>query len=93
MLFRSQPPVIQNSWKRDKLKELDLEKFQKSEMFIRNMMENKKNLKQLENDPRQFFLDEMKNMLTDCVETENKQNEELIEIFEKICKKYNIEEE
>ena len=92
-ILNEQPPVIQNSWKRYKLKELDLEKFQKSEMFIRNMMENKKNLKQLENDPRQFFLDEMKNMLTDCVETENKQNEELIEIFEKVCKKYNIEEE
>lgn len=92
-ILSEQSPVIQNSRKRHKLKELDLEKFQKSEMFIRNMMENKKNLKQLENDPHQFFLDGMKNMLTDCVELENKQNEELIEIFEKVCKKYNIEEE
>ena len=84
-------PVLQNSKKRHKLKEIDIEKFQKSEMFIRNMMENKKNLKQLENDPHQFFLDGMKNMLSDCVENENKQNEELIELFEKLCQKYDIQ--
>ena len=90
-LLAENAPVLQNSKKRHKLKEIDIEKFQKSEMFIRNMMENKKNLKQLENDPHQFFLDGMKNMLSDCVENENKQNEELIELFEKLCQKYDIQ--
>ena len=73
--------------------DLDIHKIQQSEIFIKNMMENKKKYNQLETNPEQFLLDGMKNMLNEKVQTENQQNEKLKDLFGKLCLKYGIKEE
>ena len=72
---------------------LDLHKIQQSEMFIKNMMENKKKYNQLETNPEQFLLDGMKNMLNEKVQNENQQNEKLKDLFGKLCVKFGIDVE
>ncbi len=71
---------------------LDLHKIQQSEMFIKNMMENKKKYNQLETNPEQFLLEGMKNMLNEKVQNENQQNEKLKDLFGKLCVKFGIDE-
>jgi hypothetical protein len=85
-----QPFILENINKNKKLQGLELDKVNKGKMFIKNMMEGRKNIKQLEIDPQQYFLDGMKSMLNDCVNTESQQNEKFMDIFNKLCNKFNI---
>lgn len=83
--------VIHIVKQRDKLIEIDKNKFIKSELFINKMVQNQNNVKQLETNPQEFFMGEMKNMLTECAQNDQIQNERLINVFNSLCSKYGIE--